>query len=96
MSIGSSLQQGQTLFKGNIFSRQSKSSFEQSKKDHHRASASHSTVEAGLLQSRQDQDADKQVALNKGTDKLHVLRESICLLISFSLPAPKVLGWWEL
>ncbi|XP_013931737.1 PREDICTED: pleckstrin homology domain-containing family A member 6 isoform X8 [Thamnophis sirtalis] len=44
---------------------QSKSSFEQSKKDHHRASASHSTVEAGLLQSRQDQDADKQVALNK-------------------------------
>ncbi|XP_032074462.1 LOW QUALITY PROTEIN: pleckstrin homology domain-containing family A member 6 [Thamnophis elegans] len=46
-------------------SNESKSSFEQSKKDHHRASASHSTVEAGLLQSRQDQDADKQVALNK-------------------------------
>ncbi|KAM3839451.1 pleckstrin homology domain-containing family A member 6 isoform 3-T3 [Vipera latastei] len=46
-------------------SNESKSSFEQSKKDHHRASASHSTVEAGLLQPRQDQDADKQVALNK-------------------------------
>uniref|UniRef100_A0A8C6VD54 Pleckstrin homology domain containing A6 n=1 Tax=Naja naja TaxID=35670 RepID=A0A8C6VD54_NAJNA len=46
-------------------SNESKSSFEQSKKDHHRASASHSTVEAGLLQSRPDQDADKQVALNK-------------------------------
>ncbi|XP_026532636.1 pleckstrin homology domain-containing family A member 6 [Notechis scutatus] len=46
-------------------SNESKSSFEQSKKDHHRASASHSTVESGLLQSRQDQDADKQVALNK-------------------------------
>ncbi|XP_025020508.1 pleckstrin homology domain-containing family A member 6 [Python bivittatus] len=44
---------------------QSKSSFEQSKKDHHRASVSHSTMEAGLLQPRQDQDADKQVALNK-------------------------------
>uniref|UniRef100_A0A670Z7X8 Pleckstrin homology domain containing A6 n=1 Tax=Pseudonaja textilis TaxID=8673 RepID=A0A670Z7X8_PSETE len=46
-------------------SNESKSSFEQSKKDHHRASASHSTVDAGLVQSRQDQDADKQVALNK-------------------------------
>ncbi|XP_015687645.1 pleckstrin homology domain-containing family A member 6 [Protobothrops mucrosquamatus] len=46
-------------------SNESKSSFEQSKKDHHRASASHSTMEAGLLQPRQDQDADKQVALNK-------------------------------
>ncbi|XP_063153611.1 pleckstrin homology domain-containing family A member 6 isoform X1 [Candoia aspera] len=44
---------------------ESKSSFEQIKKDHHRASVSHSTVEAGLLQPRQDQDADKQVALNK-------------------------------
>ncbi|XP_039196760.1 pleckstrin homology domain-containing family A member 6 isoform X7 [Crotalus tigris] len=44
---------------------QSKSSFEQTKKDHHRASASHSTMEAGLLQPRQDQDSDKQVALNK-------------------------------
>ncbi|XP_070601540.1 pleckstrin homology domain-containing family A member 6 isoform X1 [Erythrolamprus reginae] len=46
-------------------SNESKSSFEQSKKDHHRASTSHSTVEAGLLQPRQDQEADKQVALNK-------------------------------
>ncbi|XP_078248056.1 pleckstrin homology domain-containing family A member 6 isoform X23 [Pogona vitticeps] len=44
---------------------QSKSSFEQSKKDHHRASASTSTAEAGLLQTRQDHDAEKQVALNK-------------------------------
>ncbi|XP_053102338.1 pleckstrin homology domain-containing family A member 6 isoform X1 [Hemicordylus capensis] len=44
---------------------QSKSSFEQSKKDHHRISASNPTVEAGLLQMRQEQDADKQVALNK-------------------------------
>ncbi|XP_039196788.1 pleckstrin homology domain-containing family A member 6 isoform X9 [Crotalus tigris] len=46
-------------------SNESKSSFEQTKKDHHRASASHSTMEAGLLQPRQDQDSDKQVALNK-------------------------------
>ncbi|KAL7985312.1 hypothetical protein Chor_003882 [Crotalus horridus] len=61
----SCLQQDQTLFKGNTFSPQSKSSFEQSKKDHHRASASHSTMEASLLQPRQDQDSDKQVALNK-------------------------------
>ncbi|XP_060133063.1 pleckstrin homology domain-containing family A member 6 isoform X10 [Zootoca vivipara] len=44
---------------------QSKSSFEQNKKDHHRTSASNSAVEAGLLQTRQDLDADKQVALNK-------------------------------
>uniref|UniRef100_A0A670JC59 Pleckstrin homology domain containing A6 n=1 Tax=Podarcis muralis TaxID=64176 RepID=A0A670JC59_PODMU len=44
---------------------QSKSSFEQNKKDHHRTSASNSAVEAGLLQTRQDPDADKQVALNK-------------------------------
>ncbi|XP_078248042.1 pleckstrin homology domain-containing family A member 6 isoform X13 [Pogona vitticeps] len=46
-------------------SNESKSSFEQSKKDHHRASASTSTAEAGLLQTRQDHDAEKQVALNK-------------------------------
>ncbi|XP_062998247.1 pleckstrin homology domain-containing family A member 6 isoform X3 [Elgaria multicarinata webbii] len=44
---------------------QSKSSFEQSKKDHHRTLASSSTVETGLLQTRQDQEVDKQVALNK-------------------------------
>nr|XP_028590080.1 pleckstrin homology domain-containing family A member 6 isoform X19 [Podarcis muralis] len=46
-------------------SNESKSSFEQNKKDHHRTSASNSAVEAGLLQTRQDPDADKQVALNK-------------------------------
>nr|XP_034978662.1 pleckstrin homology domain-containing family A member 6 isoform X12 [Zootoca vivipara] len=46
-------------------SNESKSSFEQNKKDHHRTSASNSAVEAGLLQTRQDLDADKQVALNK-------------------------------
>ncbi|CAI5777671.1 Hypothetical predicted protein [Podarcis lilfordi] len=46
-------------------SNESKSSFEQIKKDHHRTSASNSAVEAGLLQTRQDPDADKQVALNK-------------------------------
>lgn len=43
---------------------QSKSSYEQSKKDHHRTSPA---AEAGLLQTRQDQEADKQVTLNKGT-----------------------------
>uniref|UniRef100_G1KGX5 Pleckstrin homology domain containing A6 n=1 Tax=Anolis carolinensis TaxID=28377 RepID=G1KGX5_ANOCA len=46
-------------------STESKSSYEQSKKDHHRTSASHSAAEPGLLQTRQDQDVDKQVALNK-------------------------------
>uniref|UniRef100_A0A8D0B6B8 Pleckstrin homology domain containing A6 n=1 Tax=Salvator merianae TaxID=96440 RepID=A0A8D0B6B8_SALMN len=46
-------------------SNESKSNFEQSKKDHSRTSTSNSTVEAGLLQTRQDQDADKQIALNK-------------------------------
>ncbi|KAJ7333014.1 hypothetical protein JRQ81_015194 [Phrynocephalus forsythii] len=46
-------------------SNESKSSFEQSKKDHHRTPASNSTAEAGLLQTRQDHDAEKQVALNK-------------------------------
>ncbi|XP_044301430.1 pleckstrin homology domain-containing family A member 6 isoform X2 [Varanus komodoensis] len=44
---------------------QSKSSFEQSKKDHHRTLASSAAGEAGLLQARQEQEADKQVALNK-------------------------------
>ncbi|XP_061488199.1 pleckstrin homology domain-containing family A member 6 isoform X2 [Rhineura floridana] len=46
-------------------SNESKSSFEQSKKDHPRTVASNSAAEAGLLQTRQDQEADKQVALNK-------------------------------
>ncbi|XP_066479008.1 pleckstrin homology domain-containing family A member 6 isoform X2 [Tiliqua scincoides] len=41
---------------------QSKSSYEQSKKDLHRTSPA---SEAGLLQMRQEQEADKQVALNK-------------------------------
>ncbi|KAL8179014.1 UNVERIFIED_CONTAM: Pleckstrin y domain-containing A member 6 [Gekko kuhli] len=44
---------------------QSKSSFEPSKKDHQRTTASSATVEAGLLQTRQEQETDKQVALNK-------------------------------
>ncbi|XP_077190765.1 pleckstrin homology domain-containing family A member 6 isoform X7 [Paroedura picta] len=44
---------------------QSKSSFEPSKKDHLRTAASGVTVEAGLLQTRQEQETDKQVALNK-------------------------------
>lgn len=43
-------------------SNESKSSYEQSKKDHHRTSPA---AEAGLLQTRQDQEADKQVTLNK-------------------------------
>ncbi|XP_054835235.1 pleckstrin homology domain-containing family A member 6 [Eublepharis macularius] len=46
-------------------SNESKSSFEHSKKDHHRTTASNATMEAGLLQTRQEQEADKQVALNK-------------------------------
>uniref|UniRef100_A0A8D2L0E4 Pleckstrin homology domain containing A6 n=1 Tax=Varanus komodoensis TaxID=61221 RepID=A0A8D2L0E4_VARKO len=46
-------------------SNESKSSFEQSKKDHHRTLASSAAGEAGLLQARQEQEADKQVALNK-------------------------------
>ncbi|XP_048353262.1 pleckstrin homology domain-containing family A member 6 isoform X6 [Sphaerodactylus townsendi] len=44
---------------------QSKSSFEPSKKDHQRITASSAAVEAGLLQTRQEQEADKQIALNK-------------------------------
>ncbi|XP_015262804.1 PREDICTED: pleckstrin homology domain-containing family A member 6 [Gekko japonicus] len=46
-------------------SNESKSSFEPSKKDHQRTTASSATVEAGLLQTRQEQETDKQVALNK-------------------------------
>ncbi|KAJ6659910.1 hypothetical protein lerEdw1_018366 [Lerista edwardsae] len=41
---------------------QSKSSYEQSKKEHLRTPPA---AEAGLLQTRQEQEADKQVALNK-------------------------------
>ncbi|XP_048353269.1 pleckstrin homology domain-containing family A member 6 isoform X12 [Sphaerodactylus townsendi] len=46
-------------------SNESKSSFEPSKKDHQRITASSAAVEAGLLQTRQEQEADKQIALNK-------------------------------
>ncbi|XP_060087368.1 pleckstrin homology domain-containing family A member 6 isoform X10 [Heteronotia binoei] len=46
-------------------SNESKSSFEPSKKDHQRTTASSATVESGLLQTRQEQETDKQIALNK-------------------------------
>ncbi|XP_044868555.1 pleckstrin homology domain-containing family A member 6 isoform X6 [Mauremys mutica] len=44
---------------------QSKSSFEQNKKDSHRSSAPIPLTEAGLMQTRQELDAEKQAALNK-------------------------------
>ncbi|TFK00418.1 actin-related protein 2/3 complex subunit 4 [Platysternon megacephalum] len=44
---------------------QSKSSFEQNKKDAHRSSAPIPPTEAGLMQTRQEPDAEKQAALNK-------------------------------
>ncbi|XP_039391520.1 pleckstrin homology domain-containing family A member 6 isoform X6 [Mauremys reevesii] len=44
---------------------QSKSSFEQNKKDAHRSSAPIPPTEAGLMQTRQELDAEKQAALNK-------------------------------
>ncbi|KAM7170259.1 pleckstrin homology domain-containing family A member 6 isoform 1-T1 [Macrochelys suwanniensis] len=44
---------------------ESKSSFEQNKKDAHRSSAPIPPTEAGLMQTRQEPDAEKQAALNK-------------------------------
>uniref|UniRef100_A0A8C3RS71 PH domain-containing protein n=1 Tax=Chelydra serpentina TaxID=8475 RepID=A0A8C3RS71_CHESE len=44
---------------------ESKSSFEQNKKDAHRSSAPVPPTEAGLMQTRQEPDAEKQAALNK-------------------------------
>uniref|UniRef100_A0A674K427 PH domain-containing protein n=1 Tax=Terrapene triunguis TaxID=2587831 RepID=A0A674K427_9SAUR len=44
---------------------QSKSSFEQNKKEVHRSSAPIPPTEAGLMQTRQELDAEKQAALNK-------------------------------
>ncbi|XP_067387952.1 pleckstrin homology domain-containing family A member 6 isoform X3 [Emydura macquarii macquarii] len=44
---------------------QSKSSFEPNKMDAHRSSAPIPATEAGLMQTRQKQDAEKQAALNK-------------------------------
>ncbi|XP_024072518.1 pleckstrin homology domain-containing family A member 6 isoform X3 [Terrapene carolina triunguis] len=44
---------------------ESKSSFEQNKKEVHRSSAPIPPTEAGLMQTRQELDAEKQAALNK-------------------------------
>ncbi|KAM9147010.1 pleckstrin homology domain-containing family A member 6 isoform 4-T4 [Pangshura tecta] len=44
---------------------ESKSSFEQNKKDAHRSSAPIPPTETGLMQTRQELDAEKQAALNK-------------------------------
>uniref|UniRef100_A0A8D0G3W9 Pleckstrin homology domain containing A6 n=1 Tax=Sphenodon punctatus TaxID=8508 RepID=A0A8D0G3W9_SPHPU len=46
-------------------SNESKLSFEQNKKDLHRSSAPNPALEVGFLQMRQEQDAEKQAALNK-------------------------------
>uniref|UniRef100_A0A452HWW3 PH domain-containing protein n=1 Tax=Gopherus agassizii TaxID=38772 RepID=A0A452HWW3_9SAUR len=50
---------------GEVKKGQSKSSFEQNKKDAHWSSAPIPPTESGLMQTRQELDAEKQAALNK-------------------------------
>ncbi|XP_030417376.1 pleckstrin homology domain-containing family A member 6 isoform X12 [Gopherus evgoodei] len=50
---------------GEVKKGQSKSSFEQNKKDAHWSSAPIAPTESGLMQTRQELDAEKQAALNK-------------------------------
>lgn len=56
-------------------------------------------MEAGLLQPRQDQDADKQVALNKGTYTLHFIKRIHLfadIIFFASSKSHAGLEWWEL